>query len=327
MLKYKKFFLKETIFFILTFLLVFFFFIINNFFTNKDNSLEKSIDENLYKYKNYNIHCAQINIFQNCIEGLISRKNKIKIIFIGNSQLHTINNLKKDQELISEILFKDYINDNIDIITLSLPNINLQETLWILENQLKNVNFSYLILPLVFDDFRERGLRTEFNIKDIQKKEKEHNLKIIKARLEHEKNNLVFNLYNLRNYIFSINSSTTRRIIKSSYLINFESYEDILYLMKKNNIKTISYFAPVRQEPNKIYDQSEYAKFKDEIINLNIKFSHMIFDLDKSVESKHFGLIDENNLDYMHINYEGHLALFNEIKNILNSQIKNKNDF
>ena len=61
MLKYKKFFLKETIFFILTFLLVFFFFIINNFFTNKDNSLEKSIDENLYKYKNYNIHCTQIN--------------------------------------------------------------------------------------------------------------------------------------------------------------------------------------------------------------------------------------------------------------------------
>jgi hypothetical protein len=326
-----NFFFEKFLYFILLIFLVFFFFLINYFFAKKDINLNVTDAVNLYTYKNYSIHCTEVNI-QNCVNGLNNRKNRIKIIYIGNSQLHTINNFKNNQKLISEMLFKNYINDGVDIITISLPNINLEETLWILEKQLKDVNFSFLILPLVYDDFREIGIRAELDIREIEikKKEKIHllfNLGIIKNNLENQKSYLLFNLYNLRNFIFGINSSTTRNVIKSSYLKNFESYEKIHYLMKKKNIKLVSYFAPVRQNPATIYSQSEYVKFKNEIIDLNIKFYTMIFDLDNIVESKNFGSIDKNNLDFMHFDYEGHIVLFNQIKNILDNEINIKNDF
>ena len=53
----------------------------------------------------------------------------------------------------------------------------------------------------------------------------------------------------------------------------------------------------------------------------------MLFDLDNIVESKNFGSIDKNNLDFMHFDYEGHIVLFNQIKNILDNEINIKNDF
>jgi hypothetical protein len=339
MLKFKIILRKIIIHFILTIFLVSFFFIINNFIANEININYSSDNVSLYRYKNYKIHCTEKIDFQNCIEGLVNRNSKIKIIYIGNSQLHTINNFKNNQILISEILFKNYINDNIDIITLSLPNINFQETLWILENELKNVNFSYLILPLVLDDFREQGVRKELSDEKIKDKLKsgstiEHGdqkikdkLQQIKDKLQHGKNNFIFNLYNLRNFLFGINSSTTRSIIKHSYYLNLKSYENIHNLMKKKNIIVFSYFAPVRQEPIKIYNASEYKIFKEKIINLNIQFNQKIFDLDNVIKSKNFGLINKKNLDYMHFDYQGHLVLFNEIKNIINNKISIKNDF
>jgi len=327
---------KIIIYFILTIFLVLFFFIINNFIATKDNNIYKNYNINTYSYKNYKIHCTEKIDFQNCIEGLVSRNSKIKVIYIGNSQLHSINNFKKNQILISEILFKNYINDSIDIITLSLPNINLEETLWILENELKNVDFSYLILSLTFDDFRERGIRKELSVKKTEDKiesssRTKRSFEKIKDKIEnklvHEKNNLIFNLYNLRNFLFNINSSTTRNIIKTAYYSNLKSYENIHNLMKKKNIIIFSYFTPVRQEPIKIYNASEYKMFKEKIINLNIEFNQKIFDFDNILESKNFGVLNAKNLDYMHFNYQGHLVLFNEIKNIINNEINIKNDF
>lgn len=332
MLKCKIILRKIIIHFILTIFLVSFFFIINNFIAAKINIIYNSDAASVYRYKNYKIHCTEKIDFQNCIEGLVNRNSKIKIIYIGNSQLHTINNFKNNQILISEILFKNYINDNIDIITLSLPNINLEETLWILENELKNVNFSYLILPLVFDDFREKGVRKELSDEKTEDKLKsgsttERLIQKIKDRLKNEKNNFIFNLYNLRNSLFGINSSTTRHIIKSAYYSNLKSYENIHNLMKEKNIIVFSYFAPVRHEPIKIYNASEYKMFKEKIINLNFQFNQKIFDLDNVIKSKNFGLINKKNLDYMHFDYQGHLVLFNEIKNIINNKISIKNDF
>ena len=155
--------LRENLF--LTFFLILVFLItfnqIDNLITKKNLKLVEKYDPKPYIFGSNFIHCTDVSLIENCIEGIEKRKNSKKIVIIGNSQLHHINRIKENDILISEILFKNFIKKDVDIVTLSLPNINLQEVNFIFQKFIKKIELDYLVISLVFDDLRETSVRNE----------------------------------------------------------------------------------------------------------------------------------------------------------------------
>lgn len=111
-------------------------------------------------FNDIQIHCTDFNIVNDCIYGYhSSRPNEPVILWLGNSQLHTINQMQKNDFSAPYILHTHSTNDSKYLITFSQPNANLQENLLLFEYFFKKLPIETLILPLVFDDMREAGIR------------------------------------------------------------------------------------------------------------------------------------------------------------------------
>ena len=89
-------------------------------------------------------------------------KNKT-VLYLGNSQSHSINQKVKDDNTMSGYLFDDLIKQNITFLTASIPNANLQEH-YLLYNYFRiNVpKVNLLVLPVFMDDLRETGIRENY---------------------------------------------------------------------------------------------------------------------------------------------------------------------
>jgi hypothetical protein len=109
---------------------------------------------------NIQVHCYDFNNVNKCIDGYQnSRPNEPVILWLGNSQLHTINQMEKNDYTAPYILHKYSANDSKYLITFSQPNANLQEHLILFEYLFQKLPIKTLILPVVFDDMRETGIR------------------------------------------------------------------------------------------------------------------------------------------------------------------------
>jgi hypothetical protein len=89
-------------------------------------------------------------------------KNKT-ILYLGNSQSHSINQLKANDNTMSGYLFDDIIDSNVTFLTASIPNANLQEH-YLLYNYfaLKIPNLKLIVIPVFMDDLRETGVRESY---------------------------------------------------------------------------------------------------------------------------------------------------------------------
>lgn len=84
------------------------------------------------------------------------------IMWLGNSQLHTINQFKGGDHLAPYWLAENTNCGGCVVpLGLSLPNANLQEQLILAEYVLHRLKISLVIVKLVFDDLREDGIRGE----------------------------------------------------------------------------------------------------------------------------------------------------------------------
>ncbi len=89
-------------------------------------------------------------------------KNKT-VLYLGNSQSHSINQKKDNDNTMSGYLFNDLITKNITFLTASIPNANLQEHYLLYSyfaTQLPNLKL--LIIPVFMDDLRETGIREAY---------------------------------------------------------------------------------------------------------------------------------------------------------------------
>jgi hypothetical protein len=86
------------------------------------------------------------------------------ILWLGNSQLHYINQYQEGNHL-SPYWLRSMWNDPACIETLgcSLPNVNLQEFLVLSRYTAGRMPINLLLVELVFDDLREDELRSDFN--------------------------------------------------------------------------------------------------------------------------------------------------------------------
>ena len=120
------------------------------------------------KLDNYNIHCGhlndldKLNNIDKCLSDYQKFGNNLPIIlWLGNSQLHVINQYTNGEETASKKLHKFLKKKEHYLFTFSQPNSNLQEQLLLTIYLSQKLPIKNIILPVVFDDMRETNIRPD----------------------------------------------------------------------------------------------------------------------------------------------------------------------
>ena len=306
------------------------------------------------------VHCASI---KNCFKNFSKNKNTPVVLWLGNSQLHAINQYKEIDLLASEILYNNLQKDGYDLLTISHPSANLQEHYTISEYAKLYLGLDSIIIGVVFDDFREDGIRNDIGkfLKDkslstvlndtkIGRKIIKNNTEVLDTqddygalrmsfqdkaeRFLNEKlesisevwgrrpylRGLVFNsMYKTRNYIFNINPSTKRKMIKPRFKDNWNALEGLIDSYVSSGINVFVYVAPIRGDVEIPYLSDEYNEFKIELASLALEKGINYMNYEDLVPAQFWGLKDSTNidgspeLDFMHYQYGGHKILSNQI--------------
>ena len=349
------------------------------FLPNKNVKLnleDFALDENTKTYRasieNKKIHCSDLKDISSCIKGYkAENKNYPVVVWLGNSQLHAINQYKKGDNTAALHIHKYLKGLNFYSLTFSQPNANLQEHYLLFAYLLDQFKISTLILPIVFDDLREDQIRSNIisilnyqnSFKRIEKSlsgkriisknnQKDlagNEINIIEDTIQNNFENFIDdklgniwplwmqrdsligqlygNLYLLRNSIFGIKATTTRKIIKGRYANNINALMDILSLAIENEVNVIVYIPPIRNDIKIPYNISQYINFKHEINEITKHYETNFANLENLIPAKYWGkkastsLKKEEEVDFMHFQAEGHnllaKAIFLEFKKIL----------
>ena len=111
------------------------------------------------------IHCSTPNDSDECITAYAKHDaDKEIVLWLGNSQLHAINQMEAKDTNAVEILHRSMRDDGKYVMGLSYPNTSLQENYVAFEYLSYKLKVETLILPLVFDDFRETGVGDQFSL-------------------------------------------------------------------------------------------------------------------------------------------------------------------
>jgi len=113
--------------------------------------------------ESHKIHCTDIEDAHLCLEGHFKRNLSDAVLWLGNSQIHGINKFRPDQESAPLSLFKMLQKKGIDLVTFSQPNASIQEHYVLFEYLKSRIHFNVFILPVVFDDMRENGIRSSLS--------------------------------------------------------------------------------------------------------------------------------------------------------------------
>jgi hypothetical protein len=107
------------------------------------------------------IHCRDGRDVDECLAASKAREAKQAVLWLGNSQVHAVNQQKAGETNAPPALFKMLVAKGLDLVTLTQPNANLQEHYVLFEYVRHRAPIKLLILPAVFDDMREDGLRED----------------------------------------------------------------------------------------------------------------------------------------------------------------------
>lgn len=259
------------------------------------------------------LHLDTIEIHQ--FEKLVNEGNDSVLLFLGNSQSHSINQMKKNDCNYIELLAKKLPDP---CLAFTFPNANLQEFLLTFDYVLTKVKIKKVFLPVFMDDLREDGIRDVFFSELFHENYQIHNNSLIAKQInlylkksygsEKEQGELKYtpqdksedflnnylnlktsfwsmretmrgNLFNwmymLRNTIFGIRPGTVRPMISENYLKNFSSLKAILDISESNNIEVYLYIPPIRSDVPLPYDIYENQKFKMDLKRLVGNYSNV----------------------------------------------------
>jgi hypothetical protein len=106
------------------------------------------------------VHCGDLNDANLCIDNYKNLSSKENVtLWLGNSQLHAINQKKPGDVTASAILHRVAKINSKYLLTFSQANASLQEHYLLFEYLSQKIPVTILILPVVFDDLRETGIR------------------------------------------------------------------------------------------------------------------------------------------------------------------------
>ena len=121
-------------------------------------------------YDNYPVHALGTRNSEKIIEGNKNRKDTVTVLMLGNSQSHSINQLKDKERTFPGLLFDSLHKKSIGLITSTIPNANLEEYYLLYKIWTMNLKINALVLPVFLDDMRENGIQSVFfpNIGDFK---------------------------------------------------------------------------------------------------------------------------------------------------------------
>ena len=221
----------------------------------------------------HRIHCSEIN-YQECLNSLERKASKNNILWLSNSQLHAINQLKPEETNAVGILYDSLMGTDSHLIAVSQPNASFQEHLVIFEFLESKTQIDTLIISLIFDDLREDGLRSD--IAQFLKDQVTYN------RLD--------------------NSETGKKIIKSN---NTTSLQDKEYAGISNTFQEI-----VEKNINNFLSENSPAwEARPEIrgyifLDVLYKFRNYIFNISPSSKRKMIPESYDNNLAALSVLFE-----------------------
>ncbi len=111
----------------------------------------------------YPIHIMSPAGIDSMKAGYQRRGSKPVILWIGNSQLHGVNQYKPGQSNSVEFLFHQLEVTNREVLGMSYPNANLQELLMSAVYFSKKMPVKAILAPVFYDDMRETGVRNELH--------------------------------------------------------------------------------------------------------------------------------------------------------------------
>ena len=106
------------------------------------------------------VHCHDLDDAHRCLRGYRDRGGaRDVVLWLGNSQVHSINQMKPGDETAAADLHRRVARHGRYFLTFSQPNANLQEHYLLFQYLLDRVSIKTLVLPVVFDDMRNTGIR------------------------------------------------------------------------------------------------------------------------------------------------------------------------
>jgi hypothetical protein len=318
-----------------------FFMLLSSPFQNKDFTdlaLGAATTSHEGIFNGQKVHCQNAkDILQYCVE--LADGESLNILWIGNSQLHAINQAKPGDKLASVLLTQSLAQIDYKLRTISYPNLNMVETKKILKHILEVSSLDVVIIPVVFDDFRERGIRSDidnlgyFRDQSIGSLDADANslqdmseVKILSYlqsafnfndRRAYLSSSIQIYLYKFRNTVFQIKPETKRRVIPARFEENIKALDDLLQTLKDRGVKIVTYIAPIRQDIPPPYEIEQYSDFKNQIMQLSYANDTKFYNIEEIVPSQFWGqkdgtgLNNKTELDFMHFQSGGHEILSN----------------
>ena len=105
------------------------------------------------------MHCLGARDSALCEKAFDGADASRTVLWVGNSQLPAINLFEAGQENAPQLLFRRLRARDIYLTTYSQPNANLSEHAVLINSLLPRYKPDLVVLPVVFDDIREQGVR------------------------------------------------------------------------------------------------------------------------------------------------------------------------
>lgn len=124
-----------------------------------DQALGSETKRYTAKKAEYSIHAVELDsvVYSSIIQHFDTTTNTI--FFLGNSQTHSINQIKPGEVNYIELLSNRVSNN---VFCHSMPNGSLQEFLVSFTGWKNRLNISHVVIPIFMDDLREDGIRPFF---------------------------------------------------------------------------------------------------------------------------------------------------------------------
>ena len=107
------------------------------------------------------IHCQGVSDADLCISRLSDIGKRSNILWLGNSQLHGVNQYQAGEETAPLILLEAVLPNGVDLVAFSQANANFQEHYVLYEYLSRRIPLTTVWIGVVFDDLREMGLRAD----------------------------------------------------------------------------------------------------------------------------------------------------------------------
>ncbi len=228
-----------------------------------------------------------------------------QLLWLGNSQLPTINDQKDGDRAAVEILHDRLKARSWTVSGLAPPNANLQEHLLLFAYAAVRLKPKVLLLPICFDDLRESGVRPQLadairyrQVSDWLSESEIGRLLIAEAQAQASEatadakntadtvedflnsslevlpvwkqrgsiRSWVFvDLHYLRNTLFGIKPQSIRKMIPARMDRNLKALDQILRSAREIDCKVLLYIPPLRTDVPIPYEPDSYFAFKKQV--------------------------------------------------------------